>query len=163
MKDITNMSIINQHFNNETWAQFLTTSSKTFQSDTKQSNCKNGTLVLLQNLETKQILGIAQLGAFTEGETLRERFLLNEDTYKGESSRFNRKYEIAIAKVITIKPISFEDFAFLFDIDNKLKNNITKGTPFENRKLFYKSEEEGAEGKILKKLSIWAESLLGTK
>lgn len=155
------MTIINQIFDNTTWAQFNKSPIKVFHSKTKNRNFTEGVIVLLQNIERNEIVGLAKLGKFPEGTTLRERDLLEMDIYQGEKSKFNLKYEVAIEKVVTFLPISYDDFAFLFDIDNSVTNNICKRNSLQNCKLFYKcEEEEKVLKKINKKISIWAQSVL---
>ncbi len=153
------MSITQQIFDNESWKQFCESPSKSFYSKEKTNkNCFEGNLVLLQNTESCEIMGIAKLGKFAEGTTIRERYLLNEDQYKGSSAKWNHKYEIAIQSVkLLAKPISFSDFAFLFDIEYSKPNNICKPHHFNSRRLFCKSDSEEI---ILKKIHIWAESLI---
>lgn len=153
------MSITQQIFNNDSWKQFKDSPSKSFYTKEKTNkNCFEGNLVLLQNTESCQIVGVAKLGKFPEGNTIRERFLLNEDQYKGASAKWNLKYEIAIQSIfILTNPISFSNFAFLFEIDFTKPNNICKPHHFNSRKLFCKTDNETL---ILKKIQIWAESLI---
>jgi hypothetical protein len=66
-----------------------------------------GSIVLLYNLNTKEVFGIGILGAFPNGKVWIETNPIDQALYTGNYKKFG-KYEIK-AKIFHIKPVSIKD------------------------------------------------------
>jgi hypothetical protein len=114
-------------FKNDTLKQYLERDDKTFLSSDKRVHFPVGTLLYLMNLDTKELIGVAEISSWEDGSVCRERHLLDPDPYSGRGSKYN-PYEIAVKQVKLLqKPMKCSDLASLLDIDSKKPNNIVKG------------------------------------
>jgi hypothetical protein len=149
------MQVFQTMFDAKTRAEFTSSERNIFGHRQQSHLIKEGDIVLLQDLTEKSVFAIARMGKFENGSVMREHSLLDTEIYN--NSIYN-KFEFAIAEVkILPKDISFTDLASLLGIDNTVRNNITKGTPMNFRRLFYegnKSEE------VMKRLKIWVNTII---
>jgi hypothetical protein len=148
--DVIEMIIIQSTFNTQSQTEFLNGDKKYLGSRHKVYR-DAGTLVLLQCLETEKIFGIVKLGIFSEtGKVYRQHHPLDTDTYSGAMSKYN-KYDICISEFKEVN-ISFQSLARLIGIDNKKRNNITKGHNLNFAKATFKQPNEA---EVLEKLEIF--------
>ena len=149
-------AIVNNQFNQVTWAEFLSSKTNYFGARCKTS-CKAGTIVLCYNLTNKTIVAIATLGVFSEnGKVWREHAFLDADIYSGDNARYN-KYDICIDKLYVLPtPVSCENVGKMLSMNSTVRTNITKGITGNFVRMFYKSEDEP---QILERLRIWISTL----
>jgi hypothetical protein len=114
-------------FKNDTLKEYLERDDKTFLSSDKRVSFSSGTLLYLMNLDSKEIIGVAEISSWEDGSVCRERHLVDPDPYTGRGAKYN-PYESAVKKVKLLrKPMKCCDLAILLDIDSKKPNNIVKG------------------------------------
>ena len=152
------MIIIQSTFKTQSRTEFLN-GDKKYLGHYQKVHREAGTLVLLQCLETEKIFGIVKLGIFPEtGKVYREHHPLDTDTYSGTMSKYN-KYDICISEFKEVN-ISFQSLARLIGIDNKKRNNITKGHNLHFAKATTFNQPNEAE--VLEKLEIFVIAFLNS-
>jgi len=92
-------------FNTDTYHQFMEHSG-TLGHDKKIHCMKAGDIVLLYNLNTKEVFGIAILRAFSNGKIYNQLHPYDQELYAGEYRQYS-KYEIN-AKIYLIEPVSIQ-------------------------------------------------------
>lgn len=114
-------------FKNQSENEFMS-SGKTYIGNAKQVHCfVENDIILLQNIESKCIFGIAQFGAYDSGKIYFEHHLLDMDLFGGSNVHHN-KYEIKIKNFKKVN-IPFEDLALLCGkpVNDRPYNNIWRG------------------------------------
>jgi len=134
------MTIIQSTFNKKTRNEFLSGSRTYFGSKDRMKKYGEGTYVLCQDIESREIFGVARLGRFEDGSSCREHHLLDTDTYSGDHAKYNG-FDICISKFIEWNR-SFDDVSFLFNLQSRPWNNITVAKPYNFTKLTYKADDE---------------------
>jgi len=89
-------------FKNDTLKQYLSREDKSFLSSDKRVELSSGTLVYMMNIETRELIGVAEISSWEDGSLCRERHLLDVDPYTGIGAKYNR-YEIAVKKVVILR------------------------------------------------------------
>ena len=117
-----------------------------------------GDIVLFQNNDTRAFFGIGKFGDFGGGRVYAKHcFLDTPDIYSGDNMKYNI-YDIKLEDVfIFTEEFSFEDLRYLLDIDNNVKNNITKTGILSFSRVFYK--DDATEQKVMRKLRLWVKSV----
>lgn len=92
-------------FNTDTYPQFMEHSG-TLGHDKKIHCMKVGDIVLLYNLNTKEVFGIAILRAFSNGKIYNQLHPYDQELYAGKYRQYS-KYEIN-AKIYLIEPVSIQ-------------------------------------------------------
>lgn len=148
--------ILNNQFTSQTWSRLLASDRQYFGSRCR-TNKPKGSFVICRNVDDGTVVGIAILGAFSNGDVCREHHLLDDDVYVGEHAKYNR-FDICIESIhVFTTPKSSESLANILGIDNKVRNNITKGMAGNFVGMFYKSDDEE---KVLERLRFWISCVL---
>ena len=144
-------------FNTLTQSEFLSSSLSYLGNTTKLNNCKKGDIIILQNIETKIVFGIAEIDEYDSGNVYIEHCMLDSDTYSGDAAKYN-KYEIKIKNFKKVN-ITFEDISFICgkSLQDPSRTNIWKGSCFSFRKANYSGEDSDL---VLKKLYVLLNSIV---
>lgn len=114
-------------FKNQSENEFML-STKTYIGNSKQVHCfAENDIILLQNIESKKIFGIAQFGVYENGKIFHEHHLLDEDLFGGTNVHHN-KYEVKIKNFKKVD-ITFEELAIMCGkpLNDRPYNNIWRG------------------------------------
>ncbi len=120
-------------------------------SKSSTGKMKKGDIVILINTDTNCFVSAAVLAG-----PLQPRCLLDSDVFSGEDQKYE-KSELPLKSLRHFHTgIAMEDVAILCGIpkDTKIKNNITKRTPFEYAQVFYKGEGEDSVLSLFRKLAL---------
>jgi len=147
-------------FNNTTQEEFLSSLRTHLGNTTRLNNCEEGDIIVLQNIESKNMFGVALIGAYDDGKVYAEHHPLEMDIYSGNAAKYNR-YEIKIKNFKKVN-VSFEDIACICgkSLDDPVRNNIWKGSCFSFRKANYTGEDSE---NVMKRFHILLNSLLTTE
>lgn len=147
-------------FDKKTKQEFLSNDKSYLGNTTKLNNCQEGDIVILQDIESKEIFGLAYIDVFPDGKIYAEHHPLEIDVYSGTAAKYNR-YEIKIKNFRNVN-ISFEDMAIICgkSVDDKVRNNIWKGSCFGFRSANYNGEDSE---NVLRRLNIFVRSILESR
>jgi hypothetical protein len=155
---MTEPQIIVSIFKKVTHDEFMR-SPRTHLGNKNKLHCYHpGDIVLLTDIESKQLFAITTLDAYEDGHICREHHILDEDIYSGEKTNYNR-YEVKIKPLVEVS-VPFESLAVLCgksptDMTN---NNIWRPSQFNFRRAFYKGDDE-----VVVRLRHLVNSLLSVK
>lgn len=148
------------YFSDSSLVEFMA-SPKTHLGHRKMLSLPAGTVIVLVNLHTREVIGACTLDNWIGTDSpCRLHNFLDPDLYMSDPrARAYNKYDIKISDLRFLKnPVSLESVRFLVggDVSCKKPNNLWKGSPLNYVTPFLTAKDQRPVDKYI----IWARSLL---